>query len=48
VSSSICRKPEIADAKIQPSTSPSVDIAIVNQNEVRRTFRRSAGSGESK
>ena len=28
--------------------TPSVDIPIVNQNAVRRTRTRSAGSGESK
>ena len=32
----------------RPATRPAVAMAIVNQNEVRRTSRRCSGSAESK
>ena len=37
----------IGSAKMTPAASPSVALAIVNQNDVRRTSSRRAGSLES-
>ena len=48
MTSSILSASESHGAKIQPASTPSVDIPIVNQNAVRSTRTRSAGSGESK
>ena len=41
-------RPRSAASRATPTTSPAVAIAIVNQNDVRTTRRRCAGSGESK
>ncbi|MND09627.1 hypothetical protein D3C83_331030 [compost metagenome] len=42
------RLSEIGAAKAIPASVPMVAMPIVNQNEVRTTVRRAAGSSESK